>query len=63
MDADPSDVGRKLVEAIRAYLESINSPNVEMTVEEDGERIHISGQGWDVWIAKGKFIRIEDTDE
>lgn len=59
----PGDVGRQLVEAIRAYLESINLPNVEMTVEKDGERIHISGAGWDVWIAKTQFLHITRPDE
>lgn len=60
-------LAEQFVEAIRKYLESINLPGVEMTVEEDDDRIHIAGKGWDVYLAKTHFLHIRlpdrETDE
>lgn len=61
-EATPRHTAEQLVDAIRAYLESINLPDVEMTVEEDDDRIHIAGKGWDVYLAKTHFLHIRLPD-
>lgn len=54
----PSELAQRFVDAIRAYLESMSLGPIAVSVDETDERIHIAGEGWDVYLAKTHFLNI-----
>lgn len=58
-----SPFAERVAEEIRKRLEAAGLGPVEMSVHEDGEQVVITGTSWEVRLAKGRFIRIRETNE